>query len=246
MIMPRTSAAANVWHRSGMIWFAALGIWAIEVGIIELQSSRSYISWPIFLAVWLNITAVLWFIGRNRAECQRVIIYAVVFGVLGCLPMLLVLVTGGFSFFILAGFLESTKIFLSLVAACFIGAVLQFLLILTRIRKSRLVEKKFLATGSSISVRRNIELEDGEHNSLMPRISDAAVAAMPVICIATYFFQSGIARFFGPLSVPLLLSVISLPWAIRAAGQYLGGIYLWVYVPLRLESKERKPVIFRT
>lgn len=247
MIISKTTMF-NLWHRCACGWCLAFFLLGIELSFIHLSTGKNFVSWRWFFAAWLVVPGVFWLIGLTSGDSNRVMYNAILFGLFGCLPLILVLAIGGALIFILAGDgvipngVKSTVVVAAIAMVC-----LDSLYIRSRIVDSKFVEREFRIQSAIVQVNRDVVLPKTQSSSIS-KLGERVVTSLgrivlPIAAVA-YGFQAGLTASLGQLAVPLFISCITLPWAIHATAQYFAGIYLWIYRTRCIERRYKLPVLF--
>jgi hypothetical protein len=211
------------------------------------ESSTLPVAPTVFIGTWVIGSAGLWCLGRIFGDIRRVIIYALIFGVFSGIPFLMVLYCGGMLFFLHPCVLvtDTLRIWTSVLGTFVI--LLSFLNIRRRVLLTKLMAQHFRVSRDRIIVARGISLDQGPADAnvgFSRRAARKIIASSATIAVTGIFLQAEMVKVFGNVSVFFLISALTLPYAFYATAQYLGGIYIWIYLVLRLEVTKNMHVVF--
>jgi len=250
-MIARPTPIGNIWRASSLAWFMSFALllclyWPV---LDELGLDNSWISSAIL--PWLGGTALLWAVGMYWQERERRVVLVAAIGTLfGLLPLLVMCVALGWSFFILVPSDQSSVALTwgGLLATTVWWCQREVRSYAKRIVEKRFIEREFSLESERIVLRRppkiDLEPEPINNTTLLGRIYNKVGPRLVLIVPMAYPLQRLLADTGGIEFVLFLISLLGTPFAIHALGRFSCGAYLYGYKVWQLEKRHCKPVVF--
>jgi hypothetical protein len=245
----RETPVDNAWYRAAGVWFIAL-------------SAINCLAWPVAdyckydlpHLQWLALATplgslILGILGKLLGEPRRILLFVMIIGLFGIVPLLAGLLVPIFCLLLLCQ--ENPARSLIFMALCLTPSAYWIsveveVLRLNMIRE-RFIEREFRIGKNFLYLNRSpttdLEGRPAGNGPFLERagwIFPTLVFLLPIAYpLQRLIFHAGRAP-----AVVLLLTILGTPLAIYILGRMTRGFYLWIYTVRKLELQHRKPVIF--
>lgn len=244
----REAPVDNAWYRAAATWFIALcAINCLVWPVLDFYAYDLSRLWWMALAIPLG-SVILWMFGRFLGEPKRVLLFVMVIGLFGIIPLLAGLILPIFVLFFLPGAAAGSLIFVALCltfSVCWIYIKIKVLK--EKILSERFIEREFRTGSHSIYLNRAPTTDlDTARAKDVSRVGNTAMIlpALVFLLAVAYPLQRLFLNSGGIPGVVFLLAILGTPLAIHVLGRTACGFYLWIYTVRRLELQHGKPVIF--
>lgn len=247
----RETPLDNAWYRASGVWFIALStINCLVWPVADYYHYDLHQLWWLALSIPLG-SATLWLLGRILGEPKRVLLFIIVIGLFGIVPLFIGLLLPILALLFLPGAGSlGPLIFLALYAILFAYCVCIELKVLRgKLTSERFIEREFRIGANFIYLNRAPRTDlDATGTAYVPLL-DKFGATFPTLVFLLPLAYPLQRLFFHARGVPavvFLLSILGTPLALHMLRRTACGFYLWIYTVRKLELLHGKPVIFET